>query len=256
MSIKITEKADYSYLFNSINSSNNNGSSMYGLNLSDYASIKNGSYGKLLKAYYTKQDSTAKSTATKEKKDTTSTAVSQLNAVSTSATKLQESASKLIDKGSKSLFKEKEITTKNSDGTTTTEMGYDKDAIYAAVKDFADQYNSFIKTADATSSTSIKRQNSNLINLVSNYKQSLNKVGITINTDNSLSVDEKKIKEADITSLKTLFNGNTSFTYSAATKASLIGTGAASEANTTKSYTNKGNYSDIYSSGNILNSIV
>ncbi len=41
-------KQDYSYLFQSISGNSN-------LNfLSDYASIKNGSYGKLMKAYYSK----------------------------------------------------------------------------------------------------------------------------------------------------------------------------------------------------------
>ena len=40
----------------SINSgAGNNNGIMGGINLSDYASIKNGSYGKLVKAYYAKQ---------------------------------------------------------------------------------------------------------------------------------------------------------------------------------------------------------
>ena len=55
MSISINLKTDTSYLFSSLsNSSSNSGSGLDSLSsiLSDYSSIKNGSYGKLLKAYY------------------------------------------------------------------------------------------------------------------------------------------------------------------------------------------------------------
>lgn len=253
MSINIAEKTDYSYLFNSLGSSNSN--SFYGFNLSDYASIKNGSYGKLLKAYYTKQSDTA-AVSSDKKNDKTSTETSKLTAVATNASSLQQSAAKLIDKGSTSLFREKDITAKNEDGTTTTQKGYDTEAIYKAVGDFVSKYNSFVKSADATSSKTLERENKSLTNLVSNYKSSLSNIGITIHSDQSLSIDETKFKASDMTSVKSLFNGNTSFAYSVSTKASLMGTNATSEANTTKSYTSTGNYSDIYSAGNLLSSIV
>ena len=58
MSIRINQKTDYSQLFASVggNGSNNN-SINFGVNLSDYASIKSGSYGNLMKAYYKTVDS-------------------------------------------------------------------------------------------------------------------------------------------------------------------------------------------------------
>lgn len=254
MSINITEKTDYSYLFNSLGS-NSSSNSISGFNLSDYASIKNGSYGKLLKAYYAKQSDTSDKTTSK-KDDNTSTETNKLEQVASNASSLQDAASKLINKSSNSLFKEKDITTKNEDGSTTTEKGYDKDAIYSAVNDFVSKYNSFIKSADNTSSTTINRENNSLANLVSGYKSSLGNVGISINTDNTLSIDETKFKAADMNQVKTLFNGNTSFAYSVSTKVSLMGTGASSEANSMKNYTSSGNYANTYSAGNILSSIV
>ena len=46
--INVDSRQDYSYLFQGLS-----GGSMGNLNfLSDYASIRNGSYGKLMKAYY------------------------------------------------------------------------------------------------------------------------------------------------------------------------------------------------------------
>lgn len=260
MSINITPRTDYSYLFNSLGTSNRTGSSMLDFNFSDYNSIKNGSYGKLLRAYYAKDssatDSAAKSEDKKKASTSSETAVKELTAVSTEASALQTSAAKLINKGTDSLFKEKDITTTESDGTTSTVRGYDVNAIYDAANDFIQKYNSFIEKGADVSSSSINRETESLKSLVSNYKNSLGKAGITVNDDKTLSVDEKKFKASDITTLKSLFNGNTSFAYSVATKASLIGTNATSEANKAKNYTSSGSYSDTYSSGNLLNSII
>ena len=49
---KYNTNVDYSYLFGGTQTASASGT----FSLSDYASIKNGSYGKLLKAYYAKQD--------------------------------------------------------------------------------------------------------------------------------------------------------------------------------------------------------
>ena len=49
---KYNTNVDYSYLFGGMQTP----LAGSGFSLSDYASIKNGSYGKLLKAYYAKQD--------------------------------------------------------------------------------------------------------------------------------------------------------------------------------------------------------
>ena len=253
--MKINEKSDCSYLFQNL--SNSNTSSLANINISDYTSIKNGSYGKLLKAYYAKKTNTSDDgTSSTTKNDKTSKVVKELSEISSDAASLQKSASKLIEKGSNSLFKEKEMETTNSDGSTVTQMGYDKDTIFENVNDFIKDYNSFIADASDVSSTMITKETQNLVNFVSNISGSLSKVGITINDDNTLLIDENKFKSSDMTKVKSLFNGNQSFTYSVATKASLISASATSEINKTKNYTSTGSYSDTYSSGNLLNSII
>ena len=146
-------KNDYSFLFNSLNNSKSNagGNLFNAINLSEYSSIKTGSYGKLLKAYYAE----AEADIADSKKDTTSskkntlkedTAVEKLTEVSGNASTLQDSAEKLISRGKDSLFKEKEMTVKDAVGKESKVMGYDTDAIYKAVKDFTDKYNSFMKS--------------------------------------------------------------------------------------------------------------
>ena len=51
-------------MFNFFNSAGNSQNSFFsGLNFADYASIRNGSYNKLMKAYYAKNDSSGSSSA-------------------------------------------------------------------------------------------------------------------------------------------------------------------------------------------------
>lgn len=257
-------KNDYSYLFNSMNTSGSNsgsGSNLFNaINLSDYSSIKTGAYGKLLKAYYAetavdKVDS-SKDTDTKKNILKQDTDVEKLTAVSGSASTLEDSADKLISRGADSLFKEKELTVKGADGKETKEMGYDTDAIYKAVKDFADKYNSFMKSVDDSASTKLDQERDDLSVLVTDYSQALKDVGVTVNKDKMLSVDEKTLKAADISDLTNLFNGNASFTYKVSKKVAAIGATANSEANTMKNYTTTGNYDQAFSTGNLMDSLI
>ena len=70
MSINIQAKTNYSFLFSGLSSTASNAASSNWL--ADYASIKNGSYAKLMKAYYGKENTASKTAASDiTKKDTT-----------------------------------------------------------------------------------------------------------------------------------------------------------------------------------------
>lgn len=258
-------KNDCSYLFDSLNNNSRSGSNniFNAIDLGEYHSIKSGNYGKLLKAYYAKDEVEAsndtKGTDKESKKKALAkdTAVEKLTEVSGSAETLEDSAEKLISRGSESLFKEKELTVKDAKGEETTVMGYDTDAIYKAVKDFTSKYNSFLESVEDSDSTKLDQETDDLTSIVTDYAVQLEKAGITINEkDNTLSVDEKTFKAADIDDLKKLFNGNASFTYKVATKASMVGVTAESEANTMKNYTSGGTYDQSLTSGNLLDSLI
>ncbi|MDD2971461.1 MAG: hypothetical protein PHE02_04935 [Lachnospiraceae bacterium] len=218
--MNINLNLDYSTLFSSLStnrsSSASSSSSLYGIDLGNYASIRNGSYYQLTKAYYAKNsaDSDSSSGSTSS---TTSSAT-----VQSDADDLKESADKLFVTGSKSLFNKKEITTKNEDGTTTTKNDYDKDAIYKAVKAFADDYNSAVTSGGKSSNTNVLRQTLNMTKNTSAYKNLLSQVGITIGSDNKLSVDEDTFKKSDMTTVKSIFNGTNSLAYTTSLKASQI----------------------------------
>lgn len=258
ISIQVNSKQDYSYLFRSLPGS---GGSMANLNfLSDYASIKNGSYGKLMKAYYakTEEKQVSSDSGKEENKTSISTAADSaktLSGIEKAADGLKDSADTLIAKGSKSVFNKKDVTVKDEYGLETTVKEYDKDAIYKAVSQFTKDYNSLLEQTGESSTKSIINRTSSLVNMTEANKNMLSEIGITINEDNTLSLDEETFKKSDMSTVKSLFNGNGSYAYRVSAQASLIDFAAETEGAKANTYTGAGNYSNAYSTGNLIDAL-
>lgn len=255
MSINIPMINDYSYLFSGMSSSSGS-SSLGNLNfLSDYASIKNGSYAKLMKAYYStdasdevkKLGSSSVSSLTKEDNK-------KLAKVQAATDALKESADALLTTGEKSLFEYKDITAKDENGIETTTKGYDRDGIYKALEGFVKSYNSLIDAVDASGNEGISDRAVRLANATVANLGSLNKIGITVNEDMKLDLDRDTFDGADMSMVKALFQGAGSYGYRASAQASLIDY-AAQRASTSGTYTQGGTYTSSYNSGSLFNSI-
>lgn len=250
--INVNARQDYSYLFQSITTSR--GNSLGNLNfLSDYASIKNGSYGKLMKAYYAKDaaDKTAsEGKDTETKKNSISTAADSaktLSEIEKAADAMKESADSLLVKGSKSVFRKK-----NEKATVSEE--YDTDAIYKAVSGFVTDYNDLLSKTSAASSKNLQSKADTLAAVTSANAKLLSRVGITVNSDSSLSLDEEVFKKSDMGTVKNLFGTTGAYGYKVSAQASMIDYTAAKESTRSNTYTANGTYSNVYSAGNILNS--
>ena len=250
--INVNARQDYSYLFQSMTTSR--GNSLGNLNfLSDYASIKNGSYGKLMKAYYAKDaaDKTAsKGKDTETKKNSISTAADSaktLSEIEKAADAMKESADSLLVKGSKSVFRKK-----NEKATVSEE--YDTDAIYKAVSGFVTDYNDLLSKTSAASSKNLQGKADTLAAVTSANAKLLSRVGITVNSDSSLSLDEEAFKKSDMGTVKNLFGTTGAYGYKVSAQASMIDYTAAKESSKSNTYTANGTYSNVYSAGNILNS--
>lgn len=218
-----TSTSGVSSLFGSMGSSSQSGS-LSSL-LSEYNSIRSGSYGKLLKTYYggNRKDYDYSAKNNKTNSDKTSTVKtedtnSQLTSTRDAAKELKESASKLITTGKDSLFNKKEI--KQEDGTTKED--YDMDGIYKAVSEFVKDYNSMVDAAGKSSTYTIASRADGMTSLTNTMSKSLAKVGITVGTDNKLSIDEKTFKGAEMYQIKSLFNGSTSYAAQISSSASRI----------------------------------
>ncbi len=238
---------DYSFLFGSSGSSTES----TGFSLNDYASIKNGSYGKLLKSYYKQQKSDGK-TAEDVKKETQSKGV-EYSEISSLAGKFEQSVGKLLNSSS-DLFDLKEVTEKNEDSVENVKKEYDREAILSAVKDFAKSYNEVMSKATKSSNKNVARRAENLTGQMTSYFGKLKEVGIEFGDDGSLKVNEDTVKNADIGALKRAFNGKDSMLSQISSKIGQIGTTAASAAKNLKGYTSSAKYaSNADAIGNLLN---
>lgn len=253
MSINIKARTDCSFLFSNLNAA---GNSTF---LSDYASIKNGSYYKLMKAYYAKDGASdsVKKIADSKKDSSVSKDDSKTLATMKKATdNLKESADELMTTGSKSLFNKKDITKKDELGNEYTEKDYDTAAIYKAVSGFVNDYNSVLQAADKVNSTSVTGRVKTMVSATTSNEKMLSKVGITVNTDKTLSIDKDAFMKADMNTVKSIFNGTGSYAYRVSAQASMINFAADKEASKANTYNFNGKYANNYSSGNIFNSIL
>ena len=222
----------------------NNYSAFGNFSLTDYASIKSGTYKKLLNSYYN-PSSNSGATSSAVSKLAESKTSKNLTSVRSNADELSKAAEKLYTSGSKSLFTQKEISEKDETGKVTKRVDYDRDAINSAIKDFVKQYNDVIEAVDDTESSSVLRTGLYMAKQTATYTKSLATVGISVNYDNTLSVDEDMLKEAKISDLKTLFNGVTSFAYRTSQKADSLGL-AAKQSSGTSLYGSNGSYNSNY----------
>ena len=248
MSTSIGSVNDYSYLFSNLNSSTSGKTSFSaGINYADYASLKNGSYLKLTKAYYEKE-------GTKNGLDKEETGDSErtLTTIQGDAKNLSTAADTLIATGSKSLFTKKEIVETGIDGQETKSNEYDMNAIYKGVSDFVKEYNSLVESGGESDTKKILRNTLSMTTLTSAHAGMLSTVGITVNGDNTLKVDEESFRSGDVTTMKSLFQGSGSYAYSVGAYASQVGYYAAAEANKSSTYSIEGSFGQTGSSGSLF----
>ena len=172
-----------------------------GIDLSTLSSIRNGSYHKLLKSYYEKEDNDGTTADRTNKKDTTTDTASQkLNGAA-----VRDKAADVVDSVSDlkktALWEKKSVTDK--EGNTTKE--YDTDAIYKAVSDFVSNYNSLVEKTGKSDDNSVLRNASSMVSYTKANQSLLKSIGITIGSDNKLSVDAEKFKQSDMAVVKSTF---------------------------------------------------
>ena len=205
--------------------------------LSDYASIKNGSYGKLMKAYYAQQEAESASLSGDSKQ--------KLTLMRSSADALKKSADALSDS---SLWEKKKVKKKDEETGEETEVeDYDWDAITKAVKSFIEDYNDVVEKAGDSDTKNILRNAAWMTGITDKVRNLLSQVGITIGKGDKLELDEDALKKANMTTLQSLFTGYGSFADKIAQKASNISNVAAGTKGVDVTYNKNGAYSNVVS---------
>lgn len=223
-----------STLFSSMRSKQNNTSNIQ-LNtqlFTEYASLKNGSYYKLSKAYYDKQDNPTKPSMTENGKD------SQISLRNTKdiADSLKESTQDFLTKGEDSVFSKEKL--KAEDGTET--YGINTSKVQKKLETFIKDYNEMIDATKNSKTTGILIPASSLTTMTNNAKQLLQDVGVTISKDNKLKLDKELFDKAEMTQIKSLFQGAGSYGYQVQSKTFSIATSAQNELEKAATYSKKG----------------
>ncbi len=224
---------DYSVLFATSGQKDNTAdySSILNLDLADVASVRNGSYGKLLKNYYQQ----AKSGAKEVDGDTDAT----LTSIKSDADKLVKASDALNDQ---KLYETKSV--KGEDGKTKEEFA-DKDGLVSKVKDFVKAYNATIDSAGDSKTKSVLRTGSWMAGMSRQNANLLGEVGIKIGADDKLSFDEETFKNANVTTVKDVFSGVNSYASQVSAKAGSI---SRATQNTEALYSEKGKWTSSVNS--------
>ncbi len=225
--------SNYSNIFGNTNSIYNS--------LAQLNSVRRGTYGKALKAYYAKENtsSTSKSSSSSKSnryKYSSYSADAGLNEIQTQSGKLVESAAKLTDNSKKGLFTDKD--------------NYDANAAYKAVSEFVSEYNDTLSAVNKTTNTTVTNAANNMTRMTGIMNNSLSKVGVTVGKDGRLSVDEETFKNTDMDKVKSVFGSSGSFARSVSSYSTRLGNAAKTQslqtANNTGIYGRYGSYNNNY----------
>jgi hypothetical protein len=252
MTISSYDSSSISTLFSSLGSSSSSNAGIFGINLSDYASIKSGSYGKLMKSYYAMQSDSSSSTKSSSSDSTTESKTK----TSTSTSKDTSKVLANIESGAEELTDTaKELYTRNSNKVFVkdTKGNYDTDAVYEKVSDFVENYNTLLSSAAKSSTTNISNAVSSMTTLTKSNSDALGEIGISVDSKNgTLSISSDTFKSAGMDKVKSLFYGTSSYAYGVATQSSMIDSYAQAEAAKSNTYTSTGSYTYNYNSGSIF----
>lgn len=234
--------------FNNFNNIFGNTNSIYN-SLSQLNSVRRGSYGKILKAYYGKDNtaSVSKNTAGKTGSKNTRydyplySANAGLDEIRTQTDKLTKSAGKLTDSSRNGLFADKD--------------NYDPDAAYKAVNEFITDYNNTLDATGKTSNTTVTNAARNMTRMTDIMSNSLSRVGVSVGKNGRLSVDEETFKNTDMDKARSVFGSGGSFARSVSSYSARLGSAAKQQslqaANNTGIYGRYGTYNtNSYGTGN------
>ena len=191
------------------------GSFLSASNFGDLSLMRNGVYTKMLKSYYAKQTSSTDKTSSSGKKNSSSE--DYLNTINDKLSKLKTTTS---DEALSSIKSGAEQLKKAADAMAA--IDYDKtsgDAVYSKVKDLVNTYNSFVKQTGKSDLASVSQSRTWMVNDTKAREAQWNKIGITIGDDQTLTIDEKKFKEASTSDIKNFLSGSSGYASRLSTKA-------------------------------------
>lgn len=220
----------YSQLFQGISSSGGAGNQNF---LSDYASIKNGSYGKLLKSYYSmgkNSDTTASS-----KKSSSNNVLDKIleERKNPKISKQAKEANANLTAGLASLKSSVSALQNDKTYTDTGDGQSVSDKVVSAMKKYVSDYNDVVSSAKRSTLESKTAYVANMMSNTSANSNKLSELGITVNADGTLQLNDKKLKEVDASKVQELFSAEDIMSYGSKISSRVEFANSGSSSNTT-----------------------
>lgn len=122
----------------------------------------------------------------------------------------------------------------------------DTEKSVSAVKNFVDSYNTTLDSLGNSENTKALEKGVQMVNSTKAYARTLNRIGISIGSDNRLSVSDEKLEASSPLTMKSLFSGSYSLASRIADKASYIHRASALSSTNLPTYNSKGTKTDYY----------
>ena len=234
--INVGSNQNSSYLFQSMSSGSGG---MANLNfLSDYASIKNGSYGRLMKTYYgMKQQEAGSSSSSAGRKPNASNVLDKIleEKKNPKVSKEAQKANADLTTGLSNL-KSSVSTLQNGKTYTDTENGQSAaDKVVSAMKAYVSDYNDVVNASKNSTLRNKTAYVANMMSCTAANADKLAELGVTINENGTLQLNESKLKAAGPSKVQELFSPSDIMSYGSTIASRVQFTGANSSTNSTGS---------------------
>lgn len=214
----------------------NSNQPLMNINLSDYSCIKNGSYYKLVKAYYSTEDKKDVSSDKKTSIGTSEDSQQTLSEIKTKSASLAETATEL---------------------SSDAKLYKDREQLYDKVDEMISEYNAVLKASQKAQSDSVVQAGAKLVHYMNINASLLEEAGIEMDKSNySMSMNRDVFFAADAGKLEKIFKGTGSISYGISVKAGMLQSQTETELKKANTYGKNGGYSSTHSTGNLLDSIL
>ena len=194
MAIRFNSTDSINNFFNTSLGKKNNTSNIFeSINLNDYNSLKTGTYKKLLRSYYDKNN-VSEDGKKDEVKDKLLSNISTNNGIN-------KEISDNTDKINKSVDELKKIEYKESNRSDITKY----------VSNLVSSYNKVLDNVDDSKESDLSAKGKWMTNYTKTFKNDLSKIGIEITENNRLKLDEKVLDNANLDDIEHLFVPKSSF---------------------------------------------
>ncbi len=218
---------DNSYLFQGLSGGGNLSF------ISDYASIKNGSYGKLMKAYYGSANSSSTTTSTSKKSNTNNVLDRILEEKKNpKVSKEAQKANADLTTGLSSLKTSLTALRSNKTYTDTPNGASATDKVVSAVKAYVEDYNSVVKAAKNSTLSNKTAYVANVMSSTAANADKLAEIGISVNSNGTLEFDESSLNPKNISKVQDLFSPSDITSYGSTVASRLQFAGAVSGTDT------------------------